>query len=96
MSEATQTSAMASTVPVDVRQSLLVDGADVQTKVGHVAKFSQDGDNSNLDENIALEELDDFQKPKGNNEFVGLTKEVYFIADEKTLFTRKNFIFSRN
>ncbi|CAF0940534.1 unnamed protein product [Rotaria sordida] len=62
-------------VPVDVRQALLRDGTDVQTKVGHVAKFNHDGESSKLDENIAVEDFDNYKKPKDNNEFIGLTKE---------------------
>ncbi|CAF3871276.1 unnamed protein product [Rotaria sp. Silwood2] len=74
MSEDIQTSNEGQ-VPVDVRQALLRDGTDVQTKVGHVAKFNHDGESSKLDENIVVEDFDNYKKPKDNNEFVALTKE---------------------
>ncbi|CAF3405217.1 unnamed protein product [Rotaria socialis] len=75
MSEATRTNTAGTTIPIDASESLLIDGTDVRTKVGHVAKFNQDGDNNDLDDNIVLDDLDNYKKPKGSNEFVGLTKE---------------------
>ncbi|CAM4863318.1 unnamed protein product [Rotaria socialis] len=75
MSEATRTNTAGTTIPTDASESLLIDGTDVRTKVGHVAKFNQDGDNNDLDDNIVLDDLDNYKKPKGSNEFVGLTKE---------------------
>ncbi|CAF3391318.1 unnamed protein product [Rotaria sp. Silwood1] len=74
MSEDIQTSNEGQ-VPVDVHQALLRDGTDVQTKVGHVAKFNHDGESSKLDENIVVESFDNYKKPKDNNEFIALTKE---------------------
>ncbi|CAF4634788.1 unnamed protein product, partial [Rotaria magnacalcarata] len=37
MSEGTQTNSAGTTVPTNASQSLLIDGTEVQTKVGHVA-----------------------------------------------------------
>jgi len=65
-------------VPEDIHESLLIDGSDVQTKVGHVAKFDPDEKNKNdLEENIILDDLVHFKKVKDNNQFIGLTKEVF-------------------
>ena len=44
-------------VPDDVHQSLLVDGSDVETKVGPVAKFHPVGKKHDLEENIVLDEI---------------------------------------
>lgn len=67
------------TVPADIRQALLCDDTAVQTQVGHVAKFNHDGASNTVDEN--MESIDNYKKPKEVNEFVGLTKEVFFIKD---------------
>jgi hypothetical protein len=54
-------------------KSLLIDGTDVQTKVGHVAKFDPDENKNDLED---IRDLVDFKKEKNNNQFIGLTKEV--------------------
>jgi len=63
-------------VPEDVDKCLLIDGSDVQTKVGHVAKFDPNEKKNDLDENILLDDSVDLKKSKKTNQFIGLTKEV--------------------
>jgi hypothetical protein len=48
---------------------LFNDQSDVQTKVGHVAKFNENEDNILLDQLVT---------EKQDNQFIGLTKEVFF------------------
>lgn len=77
MSEGISTSNVAA-VPDDVHKSLLT-GSDVETKVGHVAKFDRDDKENDLEENLALDDhVVHYKKPKENNQFVALTKEVIF------------------
>jgi hypothetical protein len=64
-------------VPEEVHQSLLVDGSDVQTKVGHVAKFSSDENKNEIEDNILLDQLISYEKTKENNQFIALSKEVF-------------------
>jgi len=64
-------------VPEDVDKCLLIDGSDVQTKVGHVAKFHPDENKNDLEENFALNDLVYLKKCDEKNEFIGLTKEVF-------------------
>lgn len=79
MSEGTSSSNIAA-VPDDVHKSLLIDGSDVQTKVGHVAKFDRDDKRNDLDENIVLDDIVHFKKTKEDNQFIGLTKEVFILS----------------
>ncbi|CAF0978935.1 unnamed protein product [Adineta steineri] len=64
----------------EAHQVLIVDGSDVQTKVGHVAKFHPSGE-----QNIVVDEIVQYKKPKENNEFIGLTAEELkaYINDPK-------------
>jgi len=57
-------------------KSLLIDGSDVETKVGHVAKFDPDENKNDLED---IGDLVDFKKEKSNNQFIGLTKEVIYL-----------------
>ena len=75
MTENAQTSDVPS-VREETRESLLADDTNVQTQVGHVAKFNQDEIKSNGEENVALNKPVNFKKLANNEEFVGLTKEV--------------------
>ncbi len=63
-------------VPEMVHHSLLTDKSDVETKVGHVAKFDVDENKNDLEEN---NRFINYKKEKENNQFIGLTKEVCFI-----------------
>jgi len=67
------------TVPEDVHKLLVIDGSDVETKVGHVAKFDPDEKNNDLEENIILHQLVNHKKAKENNQFIALTKEVFHL-----------------
>ena len=68
MSEKVVSSSSVAAVPDDSRQVLLTDGTDVQSKVGHVAKFQTD--------TIDLDDLQGYRVARPTDDFTGLTVEV--------------------
>ncbi len=66
-------------VAEDVDKCLLIDGSDVQTKVGHVAKFDPNENKNDLEENVLLKDLLYLKKCEEKSEFIGLTKEVFHL-----------------
>lgn len=73
MSEKVSSSSSVAAVPDEAHQVLLVDGTDVQTKVGHVAKFQSVPEKG---DDIDLDDLKGYKLAKPSDEFVGLTTEV--------------------
>jgi hypothetical protein len=75
MSEGIRSSSSIAAVPEDIHEKLLIDRSDVESKVGHVAKFGPVGkQTSNIDQ------LEQIIETKGkNNQFIGLTKEVFYL-----------------
>lgn len=67
MSEKAVSSSSVAAVPDETRQVLLNDGTDVQSKVGHVAKFQT--------ESIDLDDRPSYRTTKPTEEFVSLTVE---------------------
>ena len=80
MSEAIASSSSIAAVPEDVHQVLLVDGTEVKSKLGHVAKFQPEVesryDAHDQEQPIKVNEFNGYTTAKPNNQFVGLTKEV--------------------
>lgn len=69
MSETKSNAASLAAVPDEAQQNLLASSAEVQTRVGPVAKFSSP---KKFEQQIDLDQVDD---RNDGNEFIGLTKE---------------------
>lgn len=88
MSEKAISSTSVAAVPDETRQVLLNDGTDVQSKVGHVAKFQT--------ESIDLDDRSGYRTTKAAEEFVSLTVEVKRIERKRKTFWFFNDFSFRN
>jgi hypothetical protein len=67
-------------VPEDIN-GILIDGSEVKSKVGHVARFDNIDDNISNDDLTSVREVyqlnfNNDQQINNSTEFIGLTKEV--------------------